>query len=120
MLKKVGIVGAVMAASAFFFGGMASASPAQQDDYPNSSVSDEAEQSGVLNLNNTDVLHNVDAVLGVCDNNINIIAIQAYLEDVLNNPQIPILSKGTNKAKDQDPENCASGGIKDGGTAQGN
>jgi len=99
-------------------GGMASASPVvgNTDSVDHSGF----DQVGLLNLNNTDVLHNVNAVLGVCDNNINVLGVQVPVEDVANGLNLPILSPGENVSEGETPDVCASGGIIDGGTGQDN
>ncbi|MBE8516465.1 hypothetical protein ILP97_02870 [Amycolatopsis sp. H6(2020)] len=116
MLKKVGFVTAAMAAGAFLAGGVAAAgTPDGHDDYHGGHTG----QLGLLNLNNTDVLHNVNAVLGVCDNNVNVLGVQVPIQNSLNGIGVPILSPGEHEASGENPENCASGGLADGGTSQG-
>ncbi|MFB9689008.1 hypothetical protein [Amycolatopsis plumensis] len=115
MLKKVGFVTAAMAAGAFLAGGVAAAGTPDGHDHHGGHTG----QLGLLNLNNTDVLHNVNAVLGVCDNNINVLGVQVPVQNSLNGIGIPILSPGEHEASGENPENCASGGLADGGTEQG-
>ncbi|MEV7097905.1 hypothetical protein AB0M80_34155 [Amycolatopsis sp. NPDC051045] len=116
MLKKVGFVTAAMAAGAFLAGGVAVAdTPGGFDHHDGGHTG----QLGLLNLNNTDVLHNVNAVLGVCDNDINVLGVQVPIHDSLNGIGVPILSPGEHEASGESPYNCASGGIADGGTSQG-
>ncbi|WP_414941774.1 hypothetical protein [Amycolatopsis sp. cmx-11-51] len=115
MLKKIGIVAAAIVAGALLGGGIASA------DTPDSHYgSDYSGQLGLLNLNNLDLLHNVNATLGLCDNNVNVIGIQVPVEDSLNGIGIPILSPGQHQAIGQSPESCAAGGIVSGGSIQHN
>ncbi|WP_410571278.1 hypothetical protein [Amycolatopsis sp. cmx-4-61] len=116
MLKKVGFVTVAMAAGAFLAGGVASAGTPDGYDHHHSGHS---EQLGLLNLNNTDVLHNVNAVLGVCSNDINVLGVQVPIHDSLNGIGVPILSPGEHEAEGESPYNCASGGLADGGTSQG-
>ncbi|GHG12319.1 MULTISPECIES: hypothetical protein [Amycolatopsis] len=115
MLKKVGFVTAAMAAGAFLAGGVAAAGTPDGHDHNGGHTG----QLGLLNLNNTDVLHNVNAVLGVCDDNINVLGVQVPVQNSLNGIGIPILSPGEHEASGENPENCASGGLADGGTEQG-
>ncbi|WP_410573608.1 hypothetical protein [Amycolatopsis sp. cmx-4-61] len=117
MLKKVFAVTAALGAGAFLAGGVASA------DTPDGYVhhhggSDSLSQFSLLNLNNTDVLHNVEATVGVCDNEINVLGVQVPLEDVANGVDVPILS-GSSAAEGESPRNCAASGQSDGGTGQG-
>ncbi|WNV83931.1 hypothetical protein [Umezawaea sp. Da 62-37] len=118
MLKKLGAVAAATAAGMVMLGGMASASPVvgNTDSIDHSDFN----QVGLLNLNNTDILHNVNAVVGVCDNNINVLGVQVPVEDVANGLNVPILSPGVSGAQSQSPDLCATGGILDGGTGQNN
>ncbi len=118
MLKKVGFVAATAAASLLMLGGVASAGEGHDRD--TGPVQDSNEQTALVNLNNTELLHNVNIDLGLCENNINIIAIQAYLRDVANNLGIPILSTTHNQSTDQDPHNCSSSSLVDGGSSQNN
>ncbi len=117
MLKKIGFVAAAMAAGAFIGGGVASADTT--DDYYDDSY-DVSEQVGLVNLNNIDALHNVNAVLGVCGNDVNVLGVQVPIRDSLNGIGVPILSPGAHEASGESPYNCAAGGITDGGTLQGN
>ncbi|GAB2777518.1 hypothetical protein [Amycolatopsis magusensis] len=113
MLKKFGAAIGSVGVGLMMFGGVASAGevapPVEHDD-----------QVGLLNLNNLDVLHNVNAVVGVCDNNINVLGVQVPVHDVANGIGIPILSPGVNQAEGENPYNCASGGVVDGGSIQDN
>ncbi|MEV6909110.1 hypothetical protein [Amycolatopsis sp. NPDC051071] len=113
MLKKIGFVAATMAAGAILSGGIASA------DTPDGGV-DYSSQLGLLNLNNTDILHNVNAVVGVCGNDVNVLGVQVPIRHSLNGIGVPILSPGEHEASGESPYNCAGGAIVDGGTSQGN
>lgn len=116
MLKKLGAVAASTAAGMLLLGGVASAAPA-----PVEVVEDEEfGQVGLLNLNNIDILHNVNAVLGVCDNNINVLGVQVPIQDSLDGIAVPILSPGETEAEGEVSDPCATGGIVDGGTSQEN
>ncbi|MDQ7807312.1 hypothetical protein Q5425_26550 [Amycolatopsis sp. A133] len=115
MLKKVGFVTAAMAAGAFLAGGVAVAGTPGDHDHHDGHTG----QLGLLNLNNTDLLHNVNAVVGVCENDINVLGVQVPIHDSLNGIGVPILSPGEHEASGESPENCASGGVADGGTSQG-
>lgn len=121
MLKKIGFVTAGVAAGMMMMSGFASAEAGEYPgDYPPFNYEGGNDQVGLLNLNNTDILHNVNVVLGVCDNNVNVLGIQVPIEDVANGIGVPILSPGDNDAESANPENCASGSITDGGTVQDN
>ncbi|MGA6167004.1 hypothetical protein [Amycolatopsis magusensis] len=109
MLKKIGAMVGATAAGVLMFGGVASADAPEHDD-----------QAGLANLNNLDVLHNVSAVVGVCDNNINVLGVQVPVRDVANGIGVPILSPGVNEAEGANPYNCAGGGVVDGGSIQDN
>jgi hypothetical protein len=119
MIKKIGLITAALATGAFLTGGIASADT--PDDYG---------QVGLVNLSNTDVLHNVNVVPGICDNNINVLGVQVPIHDSLNGIDVPILSPGGDDADEEadggheadgeSPDNCAAGAISDGGTSQGN
>ncbi|HET6708073.1 MAG TPA: hypothetical protein VFH84_24105, partial [Amycolatopsis sp.] len=61
MLKKVGFVTAAMAAGAFLAGGVAAAGTPDGHGHHHGGHTG---QLGLLNLNNTDVLHNVNGTLG--------------------------------------------------------
>jgi hypothetical protein len=117
MLKKIGFVTAAVAAGAFVAGGVAAAdTPDGHHHHHSYGLTD---QVGLLNLNNTDVLHNVNGTLGVCDNNVNVLGVQVPVTDVANGVGIPILSPGEHEAEGKSPLNCASSGLADGGTSQG-
>ena len=114
MLKKIGLVTAGVAAGLVMMSGFASAETA---DFPGLGESDS--QVGLLNLNNLDLLHNVNANLGLCDNNVNVLGVQVPIHDSLNGIGVPILSPGSHEASGESPYNCAAGGLSDGGTSQG-
>jgi hypothetical protein len=116
MLKKVGFVTAAMAAGAFMAGGVAAADTPDGWEHHHD---DHTGQLGLLNLNNTDLLHNVNAALGVCGNDINVLGVQVPIHDSLNGIGVPILSPGEHEASGESPYNCASAGVADGGTSQG-
>lgn len=118
MLKKFGTVALATAAGLMALGGAASAAPVVGN--VDSVDHGQFGQVGLLNLNNTDVLHNVNAVVGACDNNINVLGVQVPIEDVANGLNVPILSPGESEAVSASPDVCASGGIIDGGTGQNN
>jgi hypothetical protein len=118
MLKKIGFVTAGAAAGMVMMSGFAAA---EGSDYPGWGHSDEGnDQVGLVNVNNVDALHNVNANLGVCDNNINVLGVQVVVEDVLNGVGVPILSPGEHDAEGATPENCASASLEDGGSVQDN
>jgi hypothetical protein len=119
MLKKIGFVTAAAAAGAMMMGGLASA---ESSSLPGLGSNDEGGngQVGLLNLNNTDLLHNVNANVGVCDNNINVLGVQVPIEDALNGVGIPVLSPGEHDAEGATPENCASSALVNGGSVQDN
>ncbi|MBB5851294.1 hypothetical protein ACFQ05_38360 [Amycolatopsis umgeniensis] len=113
MLKKIGFVAAAMAAGAILSGGIASA------DTPDWGY-DHSGQVGLVNANNVDLLHNVNAVVGACGNDVNVLGVQVPIRNSLNGIGVPILSPGAHEASGESPYNCAAGGITDGGTLQGN
>jgi hypothetical protein len=109
MIKKIGLITAAVAAGAFLTGGIAAA------DTPGDS-----DQVGLVNLENTDVLHNVNVTPGICGNDVNVLGVQVPIRDALNGIGVPVLSPGEHEASGENPYNCASGAITDGGTGQGN
>jgi hypothetical protein len=117
MLKKIGFVGVAMAAGAFLAGGIAAADTPDVHHHGGYDLSD---QVGLVNLENTDILHNVNAAVGVCGNDINVLGVQVPIHDALNGLGVPILSPGEHEASGESPYNCASGAVADGGTSQGN
>jgi hypothetical protein len=116
MLKKTGFVVTALAAGAFLAGGVASADTPDGYDHHHGSSS----QFGLLNLTNTDVLHNVNGTLGLCGNDVNVLGVQVPIHDSLNGIGVPILSPGSSDAEGESPYNCASSGLSDGGTTQDN
>lgn len=117
MLKKIMFVGASVAAGVTMLGGVAGANPGHGTHFPHG---DDNGQVGVANLNNIDVAHNVNGTVGFCDNNVNVLGVQVPVRDVANGLGVPVLSPGETEAEGQNPYNCASGGITDGGTSQDN
>jgi hypothetical protein len=128
MLKKIGFVAVTAAAGAFLAGGIAAADT--PDGYHHGHHHghhyghhyggyDYTGQVGLVNLNNTDVLHNVNAVVGLCGNDVNVLGVQVPIHDSLNGIGIPVLSPGAHEANGESPYNCASGAVSDGGTSQG-
>lgn len=113
MLKEFIVGAAAVAAGVLPFSGVAAADDARSygDDTDN--------QVGLANVSNLDVLHNVNVVAGVCDNNINVLGVQVPIRDVANGIGIPVLSPGAHEAEGSTPFNCAAGSIEDGGTIQG-
>jgi hypothetical protein len=125
MLKKIGFVAAVVAGGAFLAGGVAAADTPDGHHHGRHHGHhyggyDHTGQVGLVNLNNTDVLHNVNATLGLCGNDINVLGVQVPIHDSLNGLGVPVLSPGSHEANGESPYNCASGGLADGGTSQGN
>jgi hypothetical protein len=117
-LKKFGFVATGVVAGMALFGGMASAG--QPEDAGYQSTHDESGQAGLVNLNNLDAVHSLNAVVGLCDNNVNVLGVQVPVRDVANGIGIPVLSPGASDAEGQSPYNCASGGTEDAGTIQDN
>jgi hypothetical protein len=118
MLKKIGFVTAGVAAGMVMLSGFASA---EGTGGPHWGQGDEGnDQVGLLNVNNVDVLHNVNADLGVCDNNINVLGVQVPVENALNGIGVPILSPGEHDAEAASPYNCSSASLEDGGSIQDN
>ncbi|WP_336158643.1 hypothetical protein [Amycolatopsis sp. VC5-11] len=116
MLKKIGLVSGAMAAGAFLFGGIAAADTA--DGHHHGHHHGGPGQVGLVNLNNTDVAHNVNGTLGLCGNDVNVLGVQVPVRNSLNGIGVPILSPGENSASGQS-QNCASGAVVDGGSVQG-
>lgn len=114
MLKKMGFVAVSAAAGMMVLGGVASASESHHY------RGDDDHQVGLVNVNNLDALHNVNAVVGFCHNNVNVLGVQVPVQDSANGIGVPILSPGHNGAAGANPDNCASGGVEDGGTSQSN
>jgi hypothetical protein len=122
MLKKIGFVAATMAAGAFLTGGIAAAGTPDEDHghHHGHHAYDYNGQVGLVNLNNTDVLHNVNVTPGICGNDVNVLGVQVPIRDSLNGIGVPILSPGEHEASGQSPYNCAAGAVTDGGTSQDN
>jgi hypothetical protein len=121
MLKKIGFLTAATAAGAFLAGGIAAAdTPDAHHHVHHLGSVDHNGQVGLVNLDNTDLLHNVNAAVGVCGNDINVLGVQVPIHDSLNGIGIPVLSPGEHEASGESPYNCASSGVADGGTSQGN
>ncbi|MGW4395093.1 hypothetical protein ACWEHA_07370 [Amycolatopsis nivea] len=117
MLKKIGLVSGAMAAGAFLFGGIAAADTA--DGHHHGHHRGGPDQVGLVNLNNTDVAHNVNGTLGLCGNDVNVLGVQVPVRNSLNGIGVPVLSPGENTAAGESPYNCASGAVVDGGSVQG-
>ncbi len=122
MLKKIGFVTAAVAAGAFLTGGIAAAGTPNGHDHHGHHHGgyDHLGQVGLVNLNNTDVLHNVNVTPGICGNDVNVLGVQVPIHDSLNGIGVPILSPGVSEASGKSPYNCAAGAVTDGGTSQGN
>jgi hypothetical protein len=116
MLKKIGFVTAGVAAGMVMLSGFASAEDVHVGQWPGDD--DGHGDVGLVNVNNVDALHNVNANIGVCDNNINVLGVQVPVEDVANGIGLPLLSPGENEVEGTTPENCASAASQDGGTVQ--
>ncbi|MDT8910150.1 hypothetical protein [Amycolatopsis sp. PS_44_ISF1] len=114
MLKKIGFLTTALAAGALLFGGIASAGT--PGDYYQGG--DQHGQVGLANLSNTDVLHNVNAVVGLCGNDVNVLGVQVPVRSSLDGIGVPVLSPGKHTAEGDAPYNCASGSVVDGGSAQ--
>jgi hypothetical protein len=115
VLKKMGFVAVSAAAGMLLLGGVASAGESHH--YRDG---DDDHQVGLVNVNNLDALHNVNAVVGACKDNVNVLGVQVPVQDALKGIGVPILSPGSHEASGEDPMNCASGGVADGGTSQDN
>jgi len=115
MLRKIGFVAAAMAAGAFVTGGIAAAGTSADE----LQGYDHTGQVGLVNLNDTDALHNVQGTLGFCGNDVNVLGVQVPVHDSLNGLGVPVLSPGASAAEGESPYNCASSGLADGGTSQG-
>ncbi|MYW97628.1 hypothetical protein G3I59_45215 [Amycolatopsis rubida] len=111
MLKKIGFATGAVAAGILLFGGTASAGTPG----PHHGADG---QAGLANLDNTDVLHTVNATLGLCGNDVNVLGVQVPVRHSLDGIGVPVLSPGANKAAGQSPYNCAAGAVTDGGSVQ--
>lgn len=65
-------------------------------------------------------MHNRNAVVGFCDNNVNVLGVQVPVRNVANDIGVPIQSPVEHEADGQNPNNCASGSVVEGGSNQGN
>ncbi len=116
MLKKAAFVTAGVAAGMMMLSGFAAAEGAHHPGWGHGD--EDGDQIGLVNVNNVDVLHNVNANAGVCDNNVNVLGVQVPVEDVANGVGVPILSPGEHDAEAAAPYNCASASLDDGGSVQ--
>ena len=115
MIKQLGFVATTLAAGMAVLGGSASAANVSVAGHP----VDSSDQFGLIgNVQNLDLVHNLNVVGGVCDNNINVLGVQVPVEDVANGLNVPVLSPGSSEAIGATPENCASSDNADGGTLQ--
>lgn len=119
-IKKLGVVASGTAAGLLMLGSVASATTVGDLPLGVSDNNDDLSQVGLVNLNNTDVLHNVNIPVGVCDNNINVLGVQVVVEDVANGLSVPVLSPGEHELESAVPDVCASGEQVDGGSSQDN
>ncbi|MFI7672279.1 hypothetical protein [Actinophytocola sp. NPDC049390] len=119
MLKKAAFVVAGAAAGMMMMSGFAAAEGSGDPDWGHGHGGGN-DQIGLVNLNNLDLLHNVNAAVGVCDNNVNVLGIQVPIENALNGVGVPILSPGEHDAEAASPYNCASASLNDGGSIQDN
>ncbi|KDN21724.1 hypothetical protein [Amycolatopsis rifamycinica] len=108
MLKKLFVVTSALGAGAFLAGGVATADT--WNGYGYEGGSDSTSQFSLVNLENTDALHNVSGTVGFCDNDFNILLVQVPLHDVAN---------GVGVGDGESPDNCAGTGVSDGGTGAG-
>ena len=118
MIKKIGFVTAGVAAGMMMLSGLASAEDVHVGQWPGDEEGNS--EVGLVNVNNVDAFHNVNVNAGVCDNNINVLGVQVPIQDTANGIGVPVLAPGEHEAEGENPENCASGEIADGGTTQGN
>ncbi|MFF1614245.1 hypothetical protein ACFVYA_41315 [Amycolatopsis sp. NPDC058278] len=117
MIKQLGFVATALAAGMAVLGGSASATSVSVAGHP----VDTTDQFGLVgNVQNLDVVHNLNVVGGVCDDDINVLGVQVPIHDTANGIGVPVLSPGEHEAEGQNPDNCAAGEIADGGTTQGN
>lgn len=119
MLKKIGFVTAGTAAGLMMMSGLASAQ-GSDDGARSWGGDDDFNQVGLVNLSNVDVLHNVNASVGVCGNDVNVLGVQVPIRDTLNGIGVPILSPGAHEAESQSPYNCSAANLEDGGSIQDN
>jgi len=116
VIKQLGFVATALAAGMALAGGSAGAAGITVAGQP----VDHNDQIGLANVQNLDVLHNANVIGAVCDNNINVLGVQVPVRDVAEGIAVPVLSPGATEAEGTTPDNCAGGGIEDGGTAQEN
>ncbi|MGW5720095.1 hypothetical protein ACWEVP_28275 [Amycolatopsis sp. NPDC003865] len=116
MIKQLGFVATALAAGMAVLGGSASATGITVAGHP----IDHSDQVGLGNVQNLDAVHNLNAVGGVCDDNVNVLGVQVPVQHVADGIGVPVLSPGEHDAEGETPFNCASGAISDGGTAQDN
>lgn len=116
MIKQLGFVATALATGMAVLGGSASATGITVAGQP----VDHTDQIGLGNVQNFDLVHNLNAVGGVCDNDVNVLGVQVPVRDVAEGVDVPVLSPGEHDADGQTPDNCAAGEIEDGGTVQGN
>jgi hypothetical protein len=120
VLKKIGFVAAFAAGSLAVLGGTASADPSgDRGDRPGH---DSTEQVGLLNLQNTQVLQDVEVPIGICNNSINILAISVQAHEVLEDIAVPILNPGGGDVDSVSPEHdsCTSNSEQGSTSDQGN
>jgi hypothetical protein len=115
VIKQLGFVATALAAGLAAFGGAASATTVTVSGHP----IDQNDQFGLANVRDLDAVHNLNVVGGVCDDEVNVLGVQVPVDDVAQGVDVPVLSPGGHGAEGASPENCAGGGIADGGTAQG-
>ena len=115
MLKQFIVGAAAVAAGVIPFSGVAAA---DMSGHPFGDRDGDGE-IGLVNVDNVDALHNVNATVGFCDNNVNVLGVQVPVEDIANGVGVPVLSPGASDAEGATPENCASSDTSDGGTVQG-
>jgi hypothetical protein len=120
MLKKIGFVTAGVAAGMVMLSGFAAAEGSGAAGYPHGYGDEGNDQIGLVNVNNVDALHNVNANAGVCGNDVNVLGVQVPIRNALNGIGVPILSPGEHDAEAAAPYNCASASIDDGGSVQDN
>jgi len=118
MMKKIGFATAGVFAGMAMLTGFASAEDVHVGQLPGGE--ENSNEFGLVNVNNVDVLHNANANVGVCDNNINVLGVQVPVQDVANGIDLPLLSSGAHEAEGATPENCALASAEDGGTVQDN
>jgi hypothetical protein len=116
VLKQFIVGAAAIAAGVIPFSGVASA----DDGFAYAGDRESSDEVGLANVNNVDALHNVNATVGLCDNNVNVLGVQVPVEDIADGVGVPVLSPGASDAVGASPENCAASALSDGGTIQDN